>query len=77
MFTTKVTKLCTNVYGCRVYRDGKVVVEGRAEGRDNIAPTFRDLLRTIDKAGGDSFTNAARDRMNKPGNKNVFVKHIW
>lgn len=77
MYTTKATWLGTE-YGCRVYEDGKLILEGRAPSRNLIGPTFRDLLRTIDKCcGGDEFTSAARYRNNKPGNLCIGVKHIW
>ena len=53
------------------------MVEGRCKNRSEIGATFRDLLRTIDKAGGDEFTSAARDRKFKEGNPILEVKHIW
>jgi len=76
MYTTKTTWLGKE-YGCRVLHNGKLVVEGRAKSRLMIGPVFRDLLRTIDKCGGDAFTNAARERILKDGNLYVSVKHIW
>jgi hypothetical protein len=76
-YTTKCTWL-GNEYGCRVFLNGELVVEGRCPTRDLIASTFRDLLRTIDKCGtGDEFTHAARMRNSKNGNKCVGVRHIW
>jgi hypothetical protein len=77
MYTTKVTWL-GNVYGCRVFKDDELILEGRASSRDLIGATFRDLLRTIDKCSeGDSFTSAARHRNSKSGNLCIGVKHIW
>ena len=77
MYTTKVTWLGTE-YGCRVFKDGELILEGRASSRQLIGATFRDLLRTIDKCGeGDRFTFAARHRNSKPGNLCIGVKHIW
>ena len=77
MYTTKVTWLGTE-YGCRVFKDGELILEGRASSRELIGATFRDLLRTIDKCGeGDSFTSAARHRNSKEGNLCIGVKHIW
>lgn len=78
MFTTK----CTNLgggkgYGCRVYKDGKLVVEGKAAERYLVGPVFRDLLRTLDKMGGDEFTSAARIRKYKEGNFCAQPKHYW
>jgi hypothetical protein len=75
-YTTKVTWLGSE-YGCRVFFDGKLIVEGRCPSRDLIGPTLRDLLRTLDKDGGDSFTSAARYRISKEGNRSYQVKHIW
>jgi hypothetical protein len=42
-----------------------------------VGAVFRDLLRTIDKCGGDKFTNAARHRRYKEGNIETNVKHRW
>ena len=75
-YTTKTTWLGKE-YGCRVFHDGQLVVEAKCQSRDLIGPTFRDLLRTIDKCGGDQFTNAARHRSQKEGNKCLQVKHLW
>ena len=76
MYELKATWLGTE-YGCRVYRDGILAVEGRCATRDMIGATFRDLLRTLDKMGGDEFTSAARERSQREGNAVVSVKHIW
>lgn len=75
-FTTKATWLGKE-YGCRVFLDGALVVEGRCSTKDLIGPTFRDLLRTLDKCGGDAFTHAARQRKFKEGNQVASVKHYW
>ena len=76
-YTTKATWLGKE-YGCRVFQNGKLVVEGRTPFRMEIGPVFRDLLRTIDKSfGGDKFTSAARERKFREGNICVNVKHIW
>jgi hypothetical protein len=75
-YTTRVTWL-GNAYGCRVYFENEIVVEGRAPTRDLIGATFRDLLRTIDKCGGDRFTSAARERKFKEGNPMASVVHWW
>lgn len=76
MYTTKATWLGSE-YGCRVFKDGVLILEGRCLTKNHIGATFRDLLRTIDKCGGDSFTSAARHRNSKPGNLCIGVKHIW
>lgn len=76
VYTTKATWLGTE-YGCRVFADGKLVVEGRCPTKDLIGPTFRDLLRTLDKCGGDEFTSAARKRKFQAGNVSIGVKHLW
>ena len=78
MFTTKCTKLAKNVWGCRVFRDGFLLVEGRAYSKEDIGAVFRDLLRTVDKCfGSDAFTKASRKRRDKDGNKLINVKHIY
>ena len=76
MYELKATWLGTE-YGCRVHKDGTLVVEGRCRTRDMIGATFRDLLRTLDKMGGDEFTSAARERSQREGNVVVSVEHIW
>jgi hypothetical protein len=73
---TKVTWLGTR-YGCRIYYNGVLILEGRCESRMPIGATFRDLFRTLDKCGGDAFTSAARKRKYKDGNPIASVKHIW
>lgn len=75
-YTTKATWLGRE-YGCRVFRNGELVVEGRCSQRILIGPTFRDLLRTLDKCGGDAFTSAARKRKWRDGNISTSVKHYW
>ena len=75
-YTTKTTQLGKE-YGCRVYFDDKLIVEGRAPNRIMIGATYRDLLRTLDKLGGDSFTSAVRKRKYKEGNPIASVKHYW
>lgn len=75
-FTTKVTWLGTR-YGCRIFDNGELLVEGRCELKTQIGATFRDMFRTIDKAGGDAFTHAARNRKWKEGNQVAQVRHIW
>ena len=67
-YTTKVTWL-GDCYGCRVFHDNKLIMEARCGTKDLIGPTFRDMLRTLDKMGGDRFTNAARYRQWQEGNK--------
>lgn len=75
-FTTKCTWL-GNEYGCRVFNNDVLVVEGRCANKGLIGATFRDLLRTLDKCGGDDFTKAARRRKFKEGNPVASVKHRW
>lgn len=75
-YETKTTWL-GNEYGCRVYLDGVLIVEGRAPTRHLIGATYRDLLRTLDKCGGDDFTSAARKRKFAEGSPLASVKHYW
>lgn len=76
-YTTKTTRL-NDGFGCRVYKDGSLVVEGKATERALIGAVYRDLLRTLDKGlAPDAFTNAARDRKFKDGNLVTSVKHVW
>lgn len=76
-YTTKSMKLGNGTYGCRIFKDNVLVLEGRAETKGMIGPVFRDLLRTIDKCGnGDAFTHAARVRKSS-GGQQAQVKHIW
>lgn len=75
-YTTKATWLGTE-YGCRIFCKGRVVVEGRCQTKELIGATFRDLLRTLDKCGGDAFTSAARYRKYREGTPRIEVKHLW
>lgn len=76
VITTKATWL-GHEYGCRVFCNGQLTLEGRCPSRDLIGPTFRTLLRTLDTLGGDAFTSAARKRRYKPGNVVYEVKIRW
>ena len=77
-YTTKVTYLKgIKKYGCRVFYKNILVVEGRADSRLQIGPVFRDLMRTLDKLGGDDYTSFSRYHRYKEGNLVVNVKHIW
>ena len=75
-YSTKLTNV-NGTYCCRVLYDGTPIVEARVDNRQDIGPAFRDMLRTLDKLGGDKFTNAARYRNWKEGNAYRPVKHIW
>ena len=74
--TTKATYTGKG-YGCRIFKNGVVILEGIAPNRGLIGATFRDLFRTLDKCGGDEFTSAARVRKFKEGNPMISVKHYW
>lgn len=76
MYTTKTTWLGSE-YGCRIFYNGKLMLEGRAPNRLAIGATFRDLMRTLDKLGGDAFTNAAQYRKYREQAPMASVKHIW
>ena len=74
VYSTRCTWLGQELgYGCRVFVGDKLLVEGRARTREDIGPTFRDLVRSVDKLGGDEFTSASRHR----GDDRLEVKHIW
>ncbi len=62
-WTTKVTRLGDG-YGVRVFKGGVLHSEGKAATRMDVGPVLRDLLRWVDKGGGDSpMASASRDRM--------------
>jgi hypothetical protein len=75
-YITKVTKI-KDIYICQIRYLNKPIVQTKVKLRAEIGPAFRDLLRTLDKLGGDKFTSAARQRINKEGNMMLFVKHEW
>jgi hypothetical protein len=75
-YSTKATWLGYE-YGCRIFYNGEPILEGRAATRDMIGPVFRDLMRTLDKCGGDAYTHASRMRKFKKGNVCAMPKHIW
>lgn len=78
-YTTKVTYLKgLNKYGCRIFYDGKLILEGQASCKQAIGPVFRTLLRTLDTLGGDQYTHTSRKRNNLPKNSmSMRVLHIW
>lgn len=75
-YTTDTTRT-KDGYFCRIFFRGKPIVQTKVATRCEIGPAFRDLFRTIDKLGGDKFTNAARHRKWKDGNVSAQVKHEW
>lgn len=75
-YTTKTTWF-GNEYGCRIFYGGVLVVEACCQDKVSIGATFRDLLCTLDKCGGDAFTSAARKRKYKEGNLRIAVRHHW
>ena len=76
MLTTKTTWLGRE-YGCRVFENNILIVEGRADNRGLIGAVFRDLFRTLDKCGGDAYTSASRERKFKEGNPTTSCIHYW
>lgn len=75
-YSTRATWL-GNAYGCRVFFEERLVVEGRCKERGMIGGTFRDLFRTLDKCGGDEYTSAVRKRKYRLGNPVASVVHWW
>lgn len=62
-YTTKITRLKKGVYGCRVFKNGKLHSEAVAKGKSEISSTIKELLRWVDKLDGDSsMASASRDR---------------
>jgi hypothetical protein len=75
VYSTKVTAT-KGGWLCAVLREGKIIVDSCARHREDIGPTLRDLLRTIDKSGGgDAFTASTRTRNNRQ--RILSVKHRW
>jgi hypothetical protein len=75
-YSTKVTKV-KDKYICLVLCNSAPVVQAKVSSRADIGPAFRDLLRTLDKLGGDAFTESARNRKFAPSNPCISVKHEW
>ena len=75
-YTTRTTRT-KDGYLCQVSLRRKPIVQTKVSAREDIGPAFRDLLRTLDKLGGDEFTKAARYRKWKEGNISSSVKHEW
>lgn len=74
--TTKATRLNKKWWGCRILVDGEPLLEVRVDNKEDIAPAFRDMMRTMDKLGFiDERLMAARKRMNKEGYKHF--KFVW
>ena len=75
-YTTKATRT-KGGYFCRIFRNGKAILQAKVESRMDIGGAFRDMLRTLDKGGGDAFTSSARYRNGAGDNKLKHVKHEW
>jgi len=71
-YSTSVTRTDIGWY-CRVFHGENALVQTLVKKREDIGPAIKDLLRTIDKLGGDRFTNAARSRITEE----FSVKHEW
>lgn len=74
MLTTKVTRLKSNLYGCRVFSASRLIVELRVP-KCQISDAFADMLRTLDKLGYDNDMAAVSRRRQK--GKMVDAKYIW
>lgn len=62
--TTKITRLANNIYGCRIFYDGELVLENRSV-KTGISSAIKDGLRTLDKLGYDSnMAHSSRHRDN-------------
>lgn len=65
-YTTKVTRLGTGKYGCRVLLDGKVVSEQVADTREEVGGVLKEMLRMIAKCGHPSpMAKASRKRIKR------------
>ena len=65
-------------YHARVYFHDEVIDEMACEEQCDIGYICRSMLRMVDKCGGDSFTNAARDRLFADKNAPVEARgRIW
>lgn len=77
IYTTRLTRV-KDVYVCQILKNDVPFLQATTKRKDHIGPTFRDLLRTIDKLGiGDEFTGAVRERAFKTGNIYINAKHEW
>lgn len=76
IFTTKVTRLKPNLYGCRVVfiEDGSLFAELRVP-KHQIGDAFYDILRTADKLGYTSPVAQATRKRSK--GKITSAKYIW
>lgn len=76
IFTTKVTRLKPNLYGCRVVfiADGNLFAELRVH-KHQIGDAFYDILRTADKMG--YLSPMARATRQRGKAKVTFAKYIW
>ena len=64
-YSTKVTALGSG-YGLRILKKGKVVVQGHAPTKADIASVLKEMLRMLDKCGNpSSMASASRARRKK------------
>ena len=74
--STKTTRIGNNLYGCRIYNLGKLIVEMRVP-RQLISTAYRDMFRTLDKLGYKSkMAHSSRMRGKNHGILNGY-KYIW
>lgn len=70
MLNTKSTFLGNGTWGCRVFYNQDLVIECTVNSRKDIGSAFRDMIRTLDKCGGDADTSGIRANMWKDGKDN-------
>jgi hypothetical protein len=74
--TTKVTLIKTGLWGCRVFYNGKLIIEAQVDSKGRINDAFRAMLRMMDKLGWVSkLADASRFRQ-KPYNPRG-IKFYW
>lgn len=62
-FSTKVTRIGKSLWGCRVFRNGKLHSEKVVQSRSEVGPALKDLLRWVSKMGYESdMADASRCR---------------
>lgn len=76
--STKVTRLGTGEYGCRVFFKEKLLAETKVKNRQQISIAFKSILRMVDKLGFNSLmADASRHRQKNWETKDVQIKIRW
>lgn len=78
IISTKVTRLGTGEYGCRVFCRGKLLAETKVPSRRQISIAFKSILRMVDKLGfASKMADCSRHRQKNWETRDVQIRIKW